>query len=351
MKFIRSAIFIIAVLSFSIIPIFAQESEAVVIDEVIAQINDGVLTLSRVKRESKEVIEGLIQEGKKPEEAKALVDGKQGEIIAGLIIEELILQKGKEEGIDSEVEIEVNKRFLSIMKQEKMTTLDALYKAMESQGVRPDDYRELWRKQISRDIVMQREVDGKVYWSLSTKELRDYFEKNKAKFTKPETVTLSEIFLNLAGRDKATLMEKAKQIVAELRKGGDFEKLAVENSDRPNVKENKGKVGTFTIADLNEKLSTPIKSVKAGEVSDPIDVEDGIEILKVVERSEASSESFFDEDAVRKVLAYEKIPEARKKFLADLRKDAFIKVSEGYRAIVLPFLNKDEVTAEVKKGK
>ncbi len=129
-KFIRSAIFIIAVLSFSIIPIFAQESEAVVIDEVIAQINDGVLTLSRVKRESKEVIEGLIQEGKKPEEAKALVDGKQGEIIAGLIIEELILQKGKEEGIDSEVEIEVNKRFLSIMKQEKMTTLDALYKAM-----------------------------------------------------------------------------------------------------------------------------------------------------------------------------------------------------------------------------
>ncbi len=65
----------------------------------------------------------------------------------------------------------------------------------------------------------------------------------------------------------------------------------------------------------------------------------------------SSSESFFDEDAVRKVLAYEKIPEARKKFLADLRKDAFIKVSEGYRAIVLPFLNKDEVTAEVKKGK
>ncbi len=65
---------------------------------------------------------------------------------------------------------------------------------------------------------MQREVDGKVYWSLSTKELRDYFEKNKAKFTKPETVTLSEIFLNLAGRDKATPMEKAKQIVAELPK-------------------------------------------------------------------------------------------------------------------------------------
>lgn len=344
-KYFYSAIFIAALSIFSVFPTFAQESEAVVIDEVIAQVNDGVITLSRIKREMADIVEGLKQQGKTPEVAKAEVDSKQGEIIANLINEELLMQRGKEEGMEQDVDAEVNRRFVQMMKENNLKTLEQLNAAMISQGLSPEAIREGWRKQITREYVISREVDQKIYWGASAKELREYFDKNKAKFTKPEIVSLSTLFLNFAGRDMNATREKAKQLVDRARKGEDFVKLVIENSDDPNAKDNKGSVGKFNVPELNETITKAIKNVKAGGVTDPVELEEGLQIIRVDERTEASSESFFDEDAVRRALLSEKAPDARRKFLTELRRDAFIKISEGYRAMVMQHLNKDEATA------
>src|SRR5215510_12338745 len=95
-KFLASAfLFTLLTVSFS----FAQESEPVVIDEVVAQVNEGVITLSRVKQESKNAISGLVQNGKTEAQARSEVESKQGELIAALINDELIMQKGKELGL------------------------------------------------------------------------------------------------------------------------------------------------------------------------------------------------------------------------------------------------------------
>ncbi|HEX8287670.1 MAG TPA: peptidylprolyl isomerase [Pyrinomonadaceae bacterium] len=351
MKRISSAIFSIAILFTMSFAVFAQESEVRVVDEVIAQVNDSVITLSRVKREMKAAIDSYVQEGKTREEAQKLVEGKQGELIASLINEELLIQKAKEAGLESEIEANLNQRFLEIMKQQNLKTLDALYQEMEKGGFNPQEIRETWRKQATRDLVLQRQVSSKIYWSLSSKEMKDYFEKNKDKFSKPETVTLSEIFLGFAGRDKAAVREKAKQIVAQLKAGADFQKLLMENSDRPNVAETKGKVGTFDVKDLDEKFVTAVKNVKAGGFSEPIEIDElGVEILRVDERTQASSESFFDENKIRMAMTMERAPAEQKKFLTGLRQDSYIKISETYRPIVSPILFADERKTE-KAGK
>lgn len=351
MKHISSAIFLIAVLFLANFSIAAQETELKVVDEVVAQVNDGVITLSRVKREMNEAIDSFVQEGKKTrEQAKTEIEGKQGELIAGIINEELILQKGKELGIEADVEAQINQRFLEIMKQQNIKSLDALYKEMEKTGINPENIRELWRKQITRDVVLQREVDSKLYFGWSQKEVKSYYEANKAKFTKPETIALSEIFLGFAGRDEAAVREKAKQLVAQLRSGADFAKLAVENSDRPGVNENKGKAGTVNIKELDERFAKALQNVQLGGVSDPIEVVEGIEILRVDARTKASGESLFDESEVRKAMTYEKIPAERKKYISTLRREAYIKINDTYRPIVAPFLVNEETKAEVKKA-
>src|SRR5690349_22158723 len=74
----------------------AQEGEPVVVDEVIAQVNDGVVTLSQLKREMKEAIEAYKQNGMTEQQAKAEVEKRRAELIATLINEQLLLQKGKE---------------------------------------------------------------------------------------------------------------------------------------------------------------------------------------------------------------------------------------------------------------
>ena len=342
MKRFNSAILTIALLFVAAVASQAQESEVKVVDEVIAQVNDGVITLSRIKREMKFVADSLVEQGKTPEQARAEVESKQGELIANIINEELLLQKGKELGAESDADVSVNQRFLEIMKQQNIKTLDALYQAMEQQGLNPREVRENWRKQFIKDAVLQNEVDRKVYWQWKAAELKAYYEKNKTKFTKPETITLSEIFLSFAGRDENAVRDKAKQIVAQLRAGGDFAKLAVENSDREDARQTKGAVGTLNAKELDPKFADALKNVKKGGVSDPIEMPEGIEILRVDDRVEASKDSFFDETEVRKAMTYEILPEKRKEYLASLRGDSYIKINDTYRPLVSPLLFAEE---------
>ena len=349
MKNINSAIFLIAVLIATTFTVSAQETETKVVDEVVAQVNEGVITLSRVKREMKDVVDTSVQEGKTREAAQTEVEGKQGELIASLINEELILQKGKELGVDADVESQINESLGEIMKQQGIKTLDALYKEMEKNGVDPQQFREVRRKQFTRDLVLQREVDSKIYFGWTPAQIKTYYDAHKAQFTKPETITISEIFMSFAGRDEAAVREKAKQIVTQARSGTDFTKLAVENSERPDVETTKGKVGVVNIKEMDARFAKPLENVKVGGVTDPIEITEGMEILRVDDRSKASSESFFNEADVRKAMTYDKLPDERKKYMSNLRSEAYIKINEKYRPMVAPVFI-EEQKAEVKKS-
>jgi peptidyl-prolyl cis-trans isomerase SurA len=354
MKRFNSAIFTIAFLFLASFSAFAQESELKVVDEVVAQVNDGVITLSRVKRETDIIIESLIAEGKTREQATTETNAKQGELIAGIINEELLLQKGKELGVEPDADAQVNQRFVEIMRQQNLKSLDALYTEMEKQGLNPQSVRENWRRQIIKDLVMRREVDGKTYWGWSAKEIKAYYEKHKDKFTKPESLTLSEIFLSFAGRDENAVRDKAKLLVKDLRAGADFAKTALDNSDRQDVKDTKGSVGTITIPELqriNEKFIPVIAATKVGGISEPVETVEGVEIFRVDARTEASKESVFDESEVRQAMTLDAIPEKRKEYLASLRTDAYIKLNDTYRPIVSPILSAETKPEEKKPTK
>lgn len=322
---------------------FAQETQTRVVDEVVAQVNDGVITLSRIKREMKDIVDAEVQQGKKREDVQKMVDEKQGELIANLINEELLIQKAKEMGLDSEIEASVNQRMAGIMKQYNMKTVEALYAEMEKSGVSPQEMKEAWRKQATRDMVLQREVQGKIYWGFSGKELKDYYEKHKEKFTKPETVSFSELFIGFAGRDEAAVRDKAKQIYAQLKAGGDWAKIVKENGDTGVVTQGVGKAEKVKTNELVEVLAKPLKGVKAGEFTEPFEAEQlGVVILRVDERESASNESVFDENAVRGAMLGERQPSEQVKFFSKLRADAYIKISETFRPLVSPILFADE---------
>jgi peptidyl-prolyl cis-trans isomerase SurA len=320
----------------------AQENEPVVVDEVIAQVNDGVITLSRLRRESNDLIETLVSQGQNRDEAKKQVESRQGELVASIVNNELLAQKGKELGIEQDVEGQINQRFLEIMKQENLKTLDALYKKMQASNLNPEDIRATLRAQYTQENVLGREVDQKLYHGFTSKELRDYFEKNKAKFIKPGIVTISEIFISLAGVTEEAALAKAKLVVARARAGEDFGKLALEFSERPDIAQTKGKIGKFSTDEINDFVKNAIKNLKAGQVSDPQKIDEGFEIIRVDELQEESKDAVFDEDAIRSRMTIEGRNDERKKYLATLRQQAYIKISESYRAIVSPILFEEE---------
>jgi peptidyl-prolyl cis-trans isomerase SurA len=369
-KFIRFAItsvFLFSVLALMPLTTFAQEGELQVVDEVIAQINDDVITLSMLKRETKERVEALKQSGLSEAAATAEVAKRQSELIATLVNEALLLQKGKELELSNDVEALVNSRMLEVAKEQGIGTITKLEEAMREGGVDPVSTRQTLRAELMKQAVIQQEVDRKLFFGWTIDELKKYFGENQDKFRKPETVTLSEIFLSSAGKNEAEVKARALELVKQLRAGGDFAKVATANSEREQngvriAPQTGGKVGTFEVPNLREDIANSVKPVQAGGISEPLRSNDGYQIFRVDERTAASSSATFNENQTREAMTMERGTKAREEYLQGLRNDAYIKISENYKAGVAPLLklppepiaeNSDSSTTkpEKKKGK
>jgi len=323
--------------------VFAQEGEMTVVDEVIAQVNDEVITLSSLKRETKERIEALKQNGMTEQQAQAEVVKRQAELIATLINEKLLLQKGKELELANEIEAEVNRRMLSIAEGQGITTIEKLYEAMRQSGLNPDDVRRTMRTEMTKQAVLQQEVDRRVYLGFTPDEVKKYFDAHPDQFRKPETIKLSEIYLSTTGKDEAAVKARVTELVAQLRAGADFGAVAAANSEREKngqrtAPQDKGYVGEFDVPSLREDLVGALKDVKAGGIAEPIKLSDGYQIIRVDARTPGGTTPAFNDNRVREAMLLERQSKERDTYLQNLRNEAFIKVTDAYSASVAPLL-------------
>ncbi len=347
-KFIFPFLLVLAALTVSPSLTRAQEGEPVVVDEVVAQVNDGVITLSQLKREMKERVETLKQSGMSQQQAETEVEKHKADLIAILINEQLLLQKGKELDLTDRVEAEVNRRMLEVAKQNGVHSIEELDKAMRDAGVDPAGTRQTMRAEIMKQAVLESEVDSKLFYGANGDELHRYFDAHKDKFLKPESVELSEIFLSLAGKPEADVKARAMQLVQQIRGGANFTTLAKTNSERG--AENGGKVGLFEITNLRPDIAAAIKGVKAGGVAEPLRTDEGYDILRVDARTVGSNTPTFNENQVREAITAERSPKAREEYLQTLRDDAYVKVSKDYSDSVLPQLKLKQDLIVEKSG-
>lgn len=350
-------LFLLTVVSSSAPCAMAQEGEATVIDEVVAQVNDDVITLSMLRRETRERIEALMAERKMTEQQAAdEVNKHQAELIATLINERLLLQKGKELDLANEIEAEVNRRMLDIAKEQGINSIEKLYEAMRQSKIDPVAVRETMRAEMMKQAVMQQEVDRRIYLGFSSDEVKKYFDAHKDQFRTPPSITLSEIFLATADKDDAAVKARATELVAQLRAGADFKAVAGANSEREKngqrtAPQDGGKVGAFEIPSLREDLQAIVKDLKPGAITDPIKGPDGYQILRVDERTEGGATANFNDNLVRQAMLGEHQGKEREDYLQNLRNEAFIKVSESYRESVDPLLKLKVPTAAKSSDK
>lgn len=118
--------------------------------------------------------------------------------------------------------------------------------------------------------------------SLQQGELMKAFNRMK------EVVKASHILLqfpNNAGReDTIAVFRMAQKLKAEAEGGADFNELALEYSDDPSAKDNKGSLGYFTALQMVHQFEDAAYALGVGEISDPILTNFGYHILKVEDR-------------------------------------------------------------------
>ncbi|HEY0385418.1 MAG TPA: hypothetical protein VGC64_05375, partial [Pyrinomonadaceae bacterium] len=132
-----AALFVLGIMMLSPARVAAQDSELVLVDQVIAQVNNDVITLSMVRSETKDAVQAFVQQGLTEQKATEEVLRRQPEIIASLINEQLLVQKGKELGLAEDVEAEVNKEMLRVAKQQGIESIQMLDEELIRAGLNP----------------------------------------------------------------------------------------------------------------------------------------------------------------------------------------------------------------------
>ncbi|HEX8491427.1 MAG TPA: peptidylprolyl isomerase [Pyrinomonadaceae bacterium] len=330
----------------------AQDSELQVVDQVIAQVNNDVVTLSMVRRETREAVQAFIQQGMTEQKATEEVMRRQPEIIASLINEHLLVQKGKELGLTEEVEAEVNKEMLRVAKQQGIDSIAVLEEELAKAGMNAAQIRQTLRVQFMKQAVLSREVDAKIYYGISADEIKKYCAANPDKCRKPEAITISEIFLAFAGKNEADVKARAQALLAQIRGGADFGTVAAANSERQVkgelvAKQNKGKVGTFQTTDLLPDIAAAIRNVPVGGTSELVRVDDGYQIFRVDERTAAGDPAAFDEERVREAITIQRRDKERETYMKNLRRDSYIKLSKDYQETVGPLLSISAATSSI----
>jgi parvulin-like peptidyl-prolyl isomerase len=331
MKFILTTLAMAFLLTLST---SARAQEPELVNEIVAHVNGDIITRSdylSAMDAFKEELKRQMQ-GKSDAEIMAEFERLKSNVLDYMIDDMLLEQKAKELGV--EVEADVNQQMKEIAVDSGLKGVPELEQAMRNQGLDPEQARATIRKRIQQQYVVQREVLQPIYQRLSEKDRREFYEKHKDSFTTPGKVMLSEIFLPLEGHTAAEVEQRARRLVAELRAGQSFAEAVKNNSPANRASRAKdGKMGEFGPGELNPDTTAAISTLKVGEVTEPIRLQDGFQIIRVDDRKPAIVRPFEDpevQSAVGRAATMEQAEDARKKYLKKLRDNAFIEIDKKY---------------------
>ncbi len=115
--------------------------------------------------------------------------------------------------------------------------------------------------------------------------------------------------------------DKVKAVIARLKKGEDFAKLATELTEDPSGKENGGDLGYFGKEQMVPEFSEAAFKLDKGGLSDPIKTQFGWHVLKVEDKRNKPAPEF---EKVKGQLEQYVVRKAQSELVAKLRTDAKI---------------------------
>lgn len=311
-------------------PALAQEPQLV--EEVVARVNSEVITRSQYLQALADAERDVRETVKDKAEADKAWAEFRPQVLDSMIDDILLVQKGQEMGID--VEAQINQQFMRLARENNMSVPE-FDEAMRKSGLDPAEARARLRERLMRESVLNQEVLGTIYRSLTEKEKREFYEANKERFMQPGELKLSEVFIGVEGRSFSEIEAKARELVAQARAGTAFKDLVRKHGDPTRASyANGGSLGSFKSAEeLSPSLAKAVSGLGTGDVTDPIRVADGVLVLKVDERRDPAPRPY-DEVAqdVALSLVYQRGRDAQQVYLKKLRGEAYIKVTAGYES-------------------
>ncbi len=298
----------------------------VTVEDIIARVNDQIITRSDYERAMKELDDEARQHGATMQQ----ISEAHRDLLRNQIDQQLWLSKGKELGITGETEL-IN-RLNEIRKQYNLGSLEDLEKAAKEQGVSYEDFKANIRNQIITQQVMRDEVGRHI--SFTPGEVQRYFDDHKQQYIQPESERLSEILVGIPAdatdAQVTAIQAKADDIVAKLKAGADFASLAKSSSEGQTAAQG-GDLGTYKKGQLAQVFEDATFGKPTGTVTEPIRTKQGFVIFKIMQHNGGGMPEFKDvEQQVEQDYYESKMEPAIRDYLTKMREDAYIDIKPGY---------------------
>jgi len=327
---------------------------AQIIEQVLVKVNGDIITKTELENRQIAAIRQRMNQDvnaealKNDEQLKKALAEVTPRILVEAIDELLMVQLAKERGY--KLRDEQFRDWLNALRKEQNLEDEARFQgALKQEGMTIDDLRKNVERQFMISQVQRDEVGSKL--TITEEEARQYYASHPQEFVEPANVTLREILIetptttqkgqagiNVAQDDEARA--RATAIRGRILAGEDFGKVAGEVSAAAS-KSNGGLIGPINVTELSESLQELLKTMKPGQVTAPIRVAKGYQILKLETLKETAVQSF---DAVSDLVA-ERVHTDRqrqevRKFLSRVRGQAIIEwknpeLKKGYDQLLI----------------
>lgn len=292
-----------------------------VIEEIVAIVNDEIITLSEYRAEYESNYQ-MLRMQVQGEQFQIQLENLKKNLLNQMITDILLLQEA--EKLELNVEEQMKLYIDNLKKENSIESDEEFIRILAQQGA---DYAQ-WRAILKENMLKEAVVVSEVHRSIVVDEadVVNYHKLHPDEFTEPPEFKLKAITLSSDSGNNEDVEAKKQEISEKIRDGEDFSSLARQYSVGPE-KDKNGDLGTFKKDELADALREAVENLKEGEVTPWIQMRNVWFLLKLVEKKDARVKSFEEArgDIEQRIFA-EKAQEKFEEFMTELREKSYIKI-------------------------
>ena len=319
---------VLSLLLLFLAPLRGQE-EPVLIDEIVAKVNEEIITWNDVEGELAVLKAGLRGQVEDPGDRAKRFEKEKRATLRSMIRSRLMMQKAEEMGIGANADVQVSAYLDYMRKEAGIPNMEVFDQVLRRQGSSLNELRRISRQKYIGETLIYQLVYSRL--TVMTQEIEEFYNANIERFTEPAEVELAEILFLTEGKDKVTVRSKAEEILSRLKAGTPFEELAKESSEGPSASKG-GAIGTFKRGSMSEAMEAVAFSLKAEAFSGIVEAEYGYQIIKVLSIKPARKKTLEEvRGEIQNEIHHKKGQPQVQKFLEELRRESYIYVAPEYR--------------------
>ena len=290
--------------------------------DVIAKVNDAVISKQSLDQEMAVILQQLSQMGRPAPDASQM-EGLRTTVLEGLIDGELLYQESAKAGVVVD-DAAINDKLINLKRQ--FPTEDEFKKALNAMNTTEPELKAQLHKSMTIKQLIEQKVESKIV--INDQETKEFYDANLDKFKQPEQVRASHILIAVKPDADDAAKEAARKKIAsiqqQIKDGKDFGELAKTNSEGPSSVKG-GDLGYFGRGQMVKPFEDAAFAMKPGEVSGVVETQFGLHLIKVVDKKTGSVAGYDEvKDRIAEFLKKQRMDEEMTAYVQDLRSKAVI---------------------------